>query len=154
VGFSSWSGRQRGRMVGSPWPSRRVNPVEEEPTHPNSSSLLRRYKFALHVWSTCATISCLQLRDRPLSFTLWGKYAAPMEFTECQASRLPVLGPVATRRMQVSSTSAQRGSFKPATSFVEPKNEVAKATNLAKPLLCLRPCLRSSNELRPEPRGA
>jgi hypothetical protein len=33
--------------------------------------------------------------------------------SECQASRLPVVGPVATRRMQVSSTSAQRGSFYP-----------------------------------------
>ena len=77
-----------------------------------------------------------------------------MEFTECQASRLPVLGLVATRRMQESSTSAQGGSFKPTKSFIGIENLGRKSTNLAKPLLCLRSCLRSSNELRLESRGA
>ena len=76
-----------------------------------------------------------------------------MEFTECQASRLPVLGPVATRRMQESSTSAQGGSFKPTKSFIGIENLGRKSTNLAKPLLCLRSCLRSSRAFRPEPRG-
>jgi hypothetical protein len=42
----------------------------------------------------------------------------------------PTCGPVATRRMQVSSTSARRGSYKPTISFIESKNEVAKAPNL------------------------
>jgi hypothetical protein len=38
--------------------------------------------------------------------------------------------------------------------LLESKNEVAKATNIVKPLLCLRSCLRSSRAFRPEPRGA
>ena len=42
----------------------------------------------------------------------------------------PTCGPVATRRMQVLSTSARRGSYKPTIFFIKSKNEVAKATNL------------------------
>ena len=77
-----------------------------------------------------------------------------MEFTECQASLLPVLGLVATRRMHVSSTSAQGGLFSQQNRLLESKISVSKPTNLAKPLLCLRSCLRSSRAFRPEPHGA
>jgi hypothetical protein len=75
--------------------------------------LLRRYKFALHVWSTCATTSCLQIGDRRSAAILRSLakiFSAACWSSECQASRLPAVGPAATRRMQVSSTSAQRGS--------------------------------------------
>jgi hypothetical protein len=50
---------------------------------------------------------------------------------------------VATRQMQVSSRSAQRGSPSQQYRLLESKNEVAKATNLVKSPLCLRSCLRS-----------
>jgi hypothetical protein len=42
---------------------------------------------------------------------------------------------------------------KPTMSFVGIENLGRKSTNLAKPLLCLRSCLRSSRAFRPEPRG-
>ena len=45
-------------------------------------------------------------------------------------------------------------SLQPTKSFIGIENLGLKSTNLAKPLLCLRSCLRSSNELRLDPRGA
>ena len=44
-------------------------------------------------------------------------------------------------------------SFQPTKSFIGIENLGLKSTNLAKPLLCLRSCLRSSRAFRPEPRG-
>jgi hypothetical protein len=73
--------------------------------------------------------------------------------SECQASRLHGVGPVVTWRMQVSSNQPREALQSEQLSFIGIKKRSRKSNKSCKPLLCLRSCLRSSNELRPEPRG-
>jgi hypothetical protein len=96
----------------------------------------------------------LQIRDWPLSFPLKADIFSAACISEYHAihnscDRTGCGWTGAEDRLRPTRVARKR-----IISFCAESISVSKPTNLAKPLLCLRSCLQSSNELRQEPRGA
>jgi hypothetical protein len=139
LGHSGITKRSRGRSHSS-----RVYRFRIPRVHP---------RLAVHM-HVCGLVRRQEIAD--ISVALWAEIFSAHGGVRNAKRFLPIAGPVATRRMHVCISSNHPREaiiLSQQSRLLESKNEVAKATNLAKPLLCLRPCLRSSNELRPEPRG-
>jgi hypothetical protein len=140
-------------MVGSPWPSRRINPAEEEPTPPNSSSfegITLHSTFGPRVRRSPVSTdkrSAAILRSLAKIFSAHGVHGMPSESPTCVRTG----GDSADARIKYISPG--KSLFSQQNRLLESKISVSKPTNLAKPLLCLRSCPRSSRAFRPEPRG-
>jgi hypothetical protein len=108
--------------------------------------------------STCVR-SCLETRDRRYLRRSLAKIFSAACCGVRNAKRVAYLlwsgGDSADAGMPyaISSNQPRVALLSQQNRLLESKNEVAKATNLVKPLLCLRSCLRSSRAFRPEPRG-
>jgi hypothetical protein len=134
------------------------NAVGKEATPPEFT-LFEAPVYAPGLQSTCVR-SCLETRDRRNFRRSLGGNIQRAWSSECQANRLPLVGPVATWRMQryrvISPESVREApqSYAITISFIGIKKRSRKSNKSCKPLLCLRSCLRSSRAFRLGPRGA
>jgi hypothetical protein len=142
-------------MVGSPWPSRRINPAEEGPTPPNSSSfegISLRSAFGPRVRRSPVSPdkrSAAILRSLAKIFSAHGVHGMPSEAPTCVRT-----GGDSADGCRYRVHQPRGALLSQQNRLLESKILVAKAQIFAKPLPCLRSCLRSSRAFRPGSRGA